>query len=127
MEKGLKSLSPQGPPQSYYVWRYKATDELLFLGDAQAARKSYEKAAEWASVHSDEESKNIARISRQTAGFLARNPVSKRAQVSAWAMVLNNATDDRTRELAISRIAALGGEVSFTPQGAVKLRLPQID
>jgi hypothetical protein len=23
MEKGLKSLSPQSPPKSYYVWRYK--------------------------------------------------------------------------------------------------------
>ena len=30
MDKGLKSLSPQLPKKSYYIWRYKGTDELLF-------------------------------------------------------------------------------------------------
>jgi hypothetical protein len=127
MEKGLKSLSPQSPPKSYYVWRYKATDELLFLGDAQAARQSYEKAAEWASTYSDEESKNIVAVSRRTAEFLTRNPLSKSAQVNAWSMVLSNALDDRTRKIAISRIEALGGKVIITPEGAVKIRLPQAD
>jgi len=126
MEKGLKSLSPQSPPKSYYVWRYKATDELLFLGDAQAARQSYEKAAEWASTYSDEESKNIVAISRRTAEFLARNPLSKSAQVNAWSTVLSNALDDRTRQLAISRIEALGGKVIVTPQG-VRIQLPKTD
>jgi hypothetical protein len=126
MEKGLKSLSPQSPPKSYYVWRYKATDELLFIGDAQAARESYEKAAEWASTYSDEESKNIVAISRRSAGFLARNPLSKSAQVNAWSTVLSNALDDRTRQLAISRIEALGGKVLVTPQG-VRIQLPKTD
>jgi len=127
MEKGLKSLSPQAPPGSYYVWRYKATDELLFLGDAQAARQSYGKVAEWASVSSDEESKNVAAFSRRTAEFLARNPLSKSAQVNAWALVLSTAPDERTRKIAISRVEALGGKVIITPEGAVKIRLPQAD
>lgn len=127
MKKGLKSLSPQAPPQSYYVWRYKATDELLFLGDAQAARQSFEKAAEWASTYPDDESQTVAAISRQTAQFLARNPVSKSAQVSAWSMILTNALDNRTRQLAINRIEALGGKVVVTPEGAVRLQLPTKD
>lgn len=127
MEKGLKSLSPHNLPKSYYVWRYKAIDELLFLGDSQAARKSFAKAAEWASIYSDEESQYIAALSRQTAGFLARNPNSKIAQVSAWTMVLNNAPDERTRKTAISRIEALGGKVDVTPEGNVKIRVPQKD
>lgn len=127
MEKGLKSLSPKAPPKSYYVWRYKGTDELLFLGDSQAARKSFEKAAEWASVYADPESQNVAAISRQTAQFLARNPNSKYAQVGAWSMVLQNAVDDRTRQIAISRIEGLGGKVVVTPEGEVRIQLPEKD
>jgi hypothetical protein len=126
MERGLKSMSPQSPPKSYYVWRQKAIDELLFLGDAQAARQSFEKAAEWASTYSDEESQTVAAISRRTAAFLARNPLSKSAQVTAWAMILNYVTDDRTRKIAISRIEALGGQVILTPQGQ-QIRLPSAD
>ncbi|MEQ8752022.1 MAG: hypothetical protein RID09_00705 [Coleofasciculus sp. G1-WW12-02] len=127
MEEGLQQLSPQVPPKSYYIWRYKAIDELLFLGDAQAARQSFEKAAEWASTYQDEESQYVASISRQTAQFLARNPLSKSAQVSAWSMVLQNALDDGTRQRAINQIEALGGKVVTTPEGAVKIQLPSSD
>ena len=59
--------------------------------------------------------------------FLAKNPDSKQAQVSAWTMVLNNALDDRTRAMAINRIEGLGGEVIITPEGAVQIKLPQSD
>jgi hypothetical protein len=127
MEKGLKSMSPQSPPKSYYVWRYKGIDELLFLGNAQGARQSFEKAAEWASNYSDEESKYITALSSKTAQFLSRNPKSKFAQVNTWAMVLTNTTDTRARKIAISRIEALGGKVILTPEGVVKIRLPPKD
>lgn len=127
MEKGLKPMSPQSPPKSYYVWRYKGIDELLFLGNAQAARQSFEKAAEWASNYSDEESKHIAALSRKTAQFLSRNPKSKFAQVNTWAMVLTNTTDTHARKIAISRIESLGGKVIVTPEGVVKIRLPSKD
>jgi hypothetical protein len=42
-------------------------------------------------------------------------------------MVLNNAFDDRTRQLAINRIQALGGKVSITPEGEVIIQLPNKD
>lgn len=127
MEEGLKSLSPETDPEGYMVWRYKGIDELLFLNKPEEARRSFEKAAEWASLFSDSKSQNIARISRQTAQFLAKNSDSKQAQVSAWLMVLSNAPDQPTRELAISRIQNLGGKVSITPQGEVKIKLPETD
>lgn len=126
MAQGLKSLSPDAP-QAYYLWRYKATDELLFLGQPQAARQSYLKAAEWARASSDPGSDQVAVISEKTAEFLAKNPNSKQAQVNAWLMVLSNAPDQPTRELAISRIQQLGGQVSINPQGQVKVELPQGD
>jgi hypothetical protein len=127
MEKGLQSLSPETAPGAYYIWRYKATDELLFLGDAQSAQRSFEKAAEWAGLSSDPESKAIAQASLQTAQFLSENPDSKRAQVNAWLMVLSNAPDQPTQGLAISRIQKLGGQVSISPQGEVKVQLPEQD
>lgn len=127
IEEGLKYLSPQAPPKSYYIWRYKGTDELLFIGDAEAAQNSFETAANWASTYPDEESQQIAAISRQTAQFLEQNPKSRSAQVSAWSMILQNAIDDRTRQLAISRIEALGGQVVITPEGGVRIQLPEFD
>lgn len=127
IEKGLQAMTPKSPPKSYYVWRQKGIDELLFLGNAQAARQSFEKAAEWASIYSDPESQNVAAFSLQTAKFLARNPSSKSAQLGAWTMVLNNLTDERTRQIVIGRIEALGGQVIVTPQGTVKIRLPKTD
>lgn len=126
MTQGLKSMSPQFPPQSYYVWRYKAIDQLLFLGDAEGARQSFEKAAEWASTYSDQESQNVANISRTTAAFLARNPRSKLAQASAWMMILSNTTDPRAQKTAISRIEALGGKVFMTPEGKVEKIQPPL-
>lgn len=125
MNQGLKSLSPTEQPRSYLVWLYKATDELLFLGDSQAAKNSYEMAAKWASVSTDPDSQRLAKSARRTAKFLAQNPDSKQAQVSAWLMVLSNAVDDATRRLAIQQIQKLGGEVSIDSQGEVKVQLPQ--
>jgi hypothetical protein len=127
IQKGLKSLTPKVPDKSYYVWRYKGIDELLFLGNAQAAKHSFEMAAQWANTYSDEESKQVAAISRQTAEFLAQNPNSKSAQIAAWTMVLNNPVDASTQKLAIRRIVALGGKVSITPQGVVQVTSPKED
>ncbi|MBG1263944.1 hypothetical protein [Nostoc commune] len=126
-EKGLKSLSPWIPEKSYYVWRYKGIDELLFLGNAQAAQKSFATAANWASNFSDAESQLVANTSQRTAEFLSRNPNSKYAQISTWAIVLNNQVDQRTRKRAIREIEALGGKVITTPEGTNKILFPPKD
>jgi hypothetical protein len=126
-EKGLKSLSPFVPEKSYYAWRYKGIDELLFLGNAQAAQKSFATSANWASNFSDPESQLIANTSQKTAEFLSRNPNSRYAQISTWAMVLNNQVDERTRKRAIREIEALGGKVITTPEGTNKILFPPKD
>lgn len=128
MDKGLKSLSPQAQPRSYYVWRYRAVDQLLFLGDGKAAQRSFEMAAEWASIQSDRESQNIASSSRRTAEFLAKNPDITPAQEGTWATVLVgalNRDDQRTVKRVINRIEANGGKVTITPERAVKVKLPE--
>lgn len=127
MNQNLKLLSPTVPHQAYYIWRYKGIDELLFLGDAAAAQQSFTTAAQWASVYPDAESQQVAAISQKTAEFLSRNPASKSAQIGAWTMVLSNPVDQATRNLAISRIKALGGEVTITPDGIVQVKPPKED
>ncbi|PAX52679.1 hypothetical protein [Brunnivagina elsteri] len=125
-ERGLKSLNPWVPKGSYYIWRYKGIDELLFLGNSQAAKKSLQTAADWAKKHPDKESQMSAGLSQNTANFLSRNPNSKLAQISAWTMVLQNGVDKETQKRAILAIQALGGEVVQTPQGN-QIKFPQKD
>jgi tetratricopeptide (TPR) repeat protein len=127
MERGLKSLSPQVPDRGYYVWRLKAVDELLFLGDVPAARKSMQSAANWAQQSATPEGQNIARLSQNTAAYLARNPNSKQAQFDAWNMVLNAAVDDFVIKRAIEGIKATGGKVTTTPDGEFKVEAPAKD
>lgn len=122
MEQGLKELSPE-IQDSYFVWLYKAVDELLFLGDVDAAKQSYEMAAKWAELSDDAQSDKIAKSASKTAQFLSEKRDSKKAQVNAWGLVLSNTSDEATRDLAIRRIEELGGEVEITsemtPQGKV--------
>jgi hypothetical protein len=117
MQQGLQSLSPQVPEKSYYVWRYQGIDELLFLGNAQAAQHSFMMAANWASNYSDPESKFMAHNSHQTSVFLSHNPDSRYARIATWAMVINNGVDEKTQKRAIREIEALGGKVIMSPAG----------
>jgi hypothetical protein len=126
-QSALTSLKPDVPPGSFYAWRQLAIDQLLFLGDAQAARQSFETAATWAEQSTVEGGDRIAAMSRQTAAFLARNPSSKTAQVAAWAMVLSNVSDKLTRDTAIQRIKALGGDVVLQPDGSFSIKTPAKD
>jgi hypothetical protein len=126
-EQGLKSLTPALPKQSHFVWRYKGLDELLFLGDSQAAQKSFETAAEWAFFHQDEVSQRVGDQSKQTAEFLANNPDSVYAQIGAWSMLLTNTRDKFTQNLAIAKIESLGGKVDIDEEGRVRIVPPAED
>lgn len=127
MNEGYKSIKPNSPKYSYYLWRLKATNELLFLGDSPAAKISMEKAADWAQQAGDEEGLRVARLSGNTAKFLARNPGSKQARFSAWASILDSAIDDQARKLAIGKILELGGKVEQNAQGKIRITAPATD
>jgi hypothetical protein len=124
MKKSLEALNPVAPPGSYYAWRQLGIDQLLFLGDAGAARQSFATAAQWATIQGNSE---VAYLSQQTANFLAKNPNSKVAQASAWVMVLMSAPDDRTRKTAIEKVEALGGKILPNPDGSYRIQLPTKD
>ncbi len=123
-QKALQSLKPTAPKGSYYAWRQVAIDQLLFLGDPQAARQSFLTAAEWARVQGNTQ---VADLSQQTADFLERNPNSRYAQIAAWSMVLTSAPDDRTRKTAVRRIEELGAQVKQNPDGTFSIVPPAKD
>jgi hypothetical protein len=127
MNKGFNFISPYVPEKSYYAWRYKGIDELLFLGDAKASQQSFAKSANWANYFTDDESKYIANISRKTADFLSHNPDSRFARIATWAMILENKVDRRTRERAIQKITALGGKIINKPDGSQSVKFPDKD
>jgi len=123
-ERSLTHLTPTTPEQAYVIWRYKGSDELLFLGDSEAAAQSFATAADWARVYNDPQSQAIAAQSRQTAQFLQENPDSRAAQISAWGIVLSNAFDDATQQLAIQKIEQLGGRVETDASGRFRIITP---
>ncbi len=122
LEQGLNYMSPTVPKNSYLVWRYKGTDELLFLGNSDAAQQSFATAADWARALDTPESLSMADLSQQTADFLAQDPDSQLAQINAWMQVLLRAVDDQVREIAVTNIEALDGEIVVTEGGQVTVR-----
>ena len=122
MDKNLKRLNPRTPHDSYYIWRYKAVDELLFLGDGESARKSFSKASDWAKQSSDSEALQIAEISSRSADFLKDNPGSKTAQIDAWSSLLSTALDNDTRVRAVEKIEELGGNIVLSEDGRMRVQ-----
>jgi len=112
--KGLRSLDPNIQPSAYTVWRYKATDQLLFLGDAKGARESYLKAAEWADIAAKsgkdliDDPQLVANLSRQSASWLEEERDLTNAQIGAWSVVLRNATDKKTVQIVAQEVDKLG-------------------
>ncbi|MBD2176742.1 hypothetical protein H6F42_07420 [Pseudanabaena sp. FACHB-1998] len=116
--KGLQSLNPTLQPKSYIVWRYKATDQLLFLGDAKGARESYLKAADWADQatytgKAPQDTPLIADLSRQSAKWLEEDRDLSKAQIGAWAVVLQNATDKKTINIVAKEVDKLGMKIEI--------------
>ena len=117
--KGLQVLNPDQQANAYTVWRYKATDQLLFLGDAKGARESYLQAAAWADKASlsgkkfVEDPKFVAESSRQSAQWLEGEQDLTKAQIGAWSMVLQNATDKKTVQVIAQELDKLGMKIEI--------------
>ena len=124
IEQGIKSIQPNSDPNAYYLWLYKATDEMLFLGNNAAAIKSYEMAAQWAERINTPESEQSAANIRQTIRFLEEDPDSTIAHIGAWTMVLSSTSDEKTQQKAIQKIEELGGQIVITPEGSLTVKVP---
>lgn len=127
MSENLEHLSPTTPQDSYYIWRYKAVDELLFLGEGESARQSFSTAAKWADQSRDLEASQMAKLSKRSADFLTDNPDSRSAQIDAWRSLLSTALDKDTRIRAIEKIEELGGSITITEDGRIKVQYEKTD
>lgn len=107
MNKGLAKLTPD-VTDAYFVWLYKGVDELLFLGDIPAAKKSNQMAADWAKIAGNE---FIEKSAKKTVKFLETNPDSRAPRVGAWMLVWISSQDEETRRLAKENIEKLGGKL----------------
>ncbi|MGK7934782.1 MAG: hypothetical protein AB4206_03110 [Xenococcaceae cyanobacterium] len=112
MNRVLESISPEIHPEVSYLWTYKGLDELLYLGDTQAARKSYLTAAKWARKRGDKLGEKIAQKNLKTAKFLATNPDTREAQILAWSMILPKIKDEQNRQVIMNKIQALKSELA---------------
>jgi hypothetical protein len=125
IEEQLPKLTPQTPPEAAVIWRYKGVDELLFLGEPETAKQSYETAAAWAEQSPAPEVQATAEASRQTAEFIAENPYSKSTLAAGWTQILGQAFDEYTFNTAVEQIEALGGTVVRTKNGGISVQIPE--
>mgnify|MGYP002777063923 CR=1 FL=1 len=109
MQRGTDALSPQIDEAAFQVWRLKALDQLLLLGDIPGAIHSFERAADWTR---GTEYASVEPVLRSTADFLRTDPNSVPVRVAAWASVYEQAValgDRQTEARAKQEILALGG------------------
>lgn len=122
MKRGTDALSPKFDEEAFQVWRFKALDQLLLLGDTPGAIQSFDKAADWTRETSYAE---IEPILRGTADYLRSEPNSKPVRVMAWGSVYEQAIatgDKQTATRAKQEILALGGR--FVEQDGKILIVP---
>jgi hypothetical protein len=127
LDYSLARIDPQQTVFSYppfYLWIYKGINELLFLGNPQAASQSYAKAIDWAKQIDPDGNQRTIQNLQGTIDFLAQNPKSKVPQIGAWSMVLSGTSDPRTQQRAIAEIQALGGIVTATEDGRLTIQVP---
>ena len=115
MNQVLRSISPDASPNTNLLWTSKGLDELLFLGDVQAARQSYQMAAKWALINQSDRPQDIIDRNLKMADFLATNPDIREAQIRAWSMVLPNIKDQAHRQRVITKIKVLRADLSKSP------------
>ena len=125
LSQGLDSITAD-LPQAYQLWTYKGIDQMLFFGDIQGAKESYEMGAKWGKIENTPTSITNGNRAAEIAKFLATNPDSKSVQISGWMMILNNARDEQTIQLAVSKLEQLGVEIIITPE-KIQIKMPEAE
>ena len=112
MEQALESVDPESKDAAF-LWTYKGLDELLFMGDKQAAIDSYTMAAKWTSL-TNKDPETIENLA--TALEDASEIELKQAQVRAWSSVLAYIRDNQRQREIINKIAGLKAEIAALEQ-----------
>ena len=110
MEKVLASVDPESK-DSALLWTSKGLDELLFLGNKEAAIRSYKIAAQWAKFSNDLHDYGFA-IKDLESALESTNEIDlKETQIRAWSSVLVHIRDNQKKKEIINRIDNLKAEI----------------
>ena len=117
MEKVLESSSPD-LEDTYLIWFSKGLDELLFLGDNQAALNSHYNSTKSLMNRenidlNDLAIRNITQANQGKIKYLNTNPDTTKAQILAWQTVLPNVVDPINHQRISDRITVLEQNLSY--------------
>jgi hypothetical protein len=121
MDRGTDALSPQVRSDAFWLWRHKAIDQLLLLGDTDGAEYSMTQAADWARQAGETQ---FADFFQSTADFLRKNPNSVPVRFYAWMTVYQEAVDAPIRQRAEDELLLLGAVKRQLPNGQITFELP---
>ena len=118
MEQVLAAVEPSD--RAALLWTSKGLDELLFLGDKEAAIKSYKTAAKWAAL--EPSSPDSLTIKDLEAALKSTDEIDlKEAQIRAWSSVLVYIKDNQRSQEIVAKIDRLQAELLTLEQ---KAKLP---
>ncbi len=125
MNYGLQYIEPN-QLLAYQIWLFKATNELLFLGNTPEAKKSFQMAAKWVKIENTENSASFSQIFKTTAKYLEDNPDSRNARLSSWLMVLDRARDETVKQFALQKLEELGAQI-IVEGNSLSVKMPPED
>jgi hypothetical protein len=115
MKEVLESVDPKSAEASL-LWTSKGLDELLFMGNKEAAIKSYKMAAKWQSVTNTKRPDGLTIQDLELALKDTDEIDLKQAQIIAWSSVLVYVRElPRQREI-LEKISSLQAELSVLEQ-----------
>ena len=109
MEQVLESVNPESEDAAF-LWTSKGLDELLFMGDKQAAVASYKMAEKWVALTSDRP-EDLTIKDLETALQSTDEIDLKEAQIRAWSSVLIHIRDNQRRREILGKIGDLKAEI----------------
>lgn len=124
MEQVLESVNPE-QKEAALLWSSKGLDELLFLGDTEAAINSYQMAAKWANLTKSDWAEPTTKGDRfhsltirdlEKALKSASEIDLKIAQIRAWSSVLVHIKDNQRKREIVNKISDLKSEVMILKQ-----------
>jgi tetratricopeptide (TPR) repeat protein len=115
MEQVLESVDPESPDAAF-LWTSKGLDELLFMGDKEAAIKSYKMAVKWQSLTNTKRPDGLT-IQDLELALKDTNEIDlKQAQIRAWSSVLVYVKEQPRQREIIDKISSLKTELAVLEQ-----------
>lgn len=119
MEEVLASIDPASE-KAAYLWTSKGLDELLFMGDKEAAIKSYQMAAQWQSLATIKNADSLTIKDLELALQDTNEIELKQAQIRAWSTVLAYVRDQPRQREILDKIAHFQTELAALEQAKIK-------